>query len=191
MKIGHLVCGIDNFDFVLSQFGTGTTRSRDVTPIYPTPQKYQKTFCPFIILSNYFKARNELCFNDDNDFLFPKMTSSFELGTNRHILALANPHECIPTASFNKKFKLHVDSEELGKVGVNSLEFTPDSLKMGGQQCLVNGVVYPDFSQICTKPSSVTVETTSTTNSSRKRPSSTENSTEIPINPKVQASQGT
>ena len=32
---------------------------------------------------------------------------------------------------------------------------------------------------------------TSTTNSSRKRPSSTENSTEIPINPKVCASQGT
>ena len=124
------------------------------------------------------------------------MTSSFELGTNRHILALANPHECIPTASFNKKFKLHVDSEELGKVGVNSLEFTPDSLKMGGQQCLVNSVVYPDFSQICTKPSSVAVGTTSTTNSSRKRPSSTDNSTEIPefgipINPKVYASQGT
>ena len=60
------------------------------------------------------------------------MNSSFELGTNRYILALANPHECILTASFNKKFKLHVDSEELGKVGVNSLEFTPDSLKMGG-----------------------------------------------------------
>ena len=119
------------------------------------------------------------------------MTSSFELGTNRHILALADPHECIPTASFNKRFKLHVDSEELGKVGVNSLEYTPDSLKLGGQQCLVNGVVYPNFSQVHTKPSSVRVGATSTTNSSRKRPSSTENSTEIPINPKVCASQGT
>ena len=145
LKIGHLVRGIHHFILVISQLKEGNARSRDVTQIYPTPQKYQKTFCPVIILSNYFKARNELCFNDDNDFLFPKMNSSFELGTNRHILALANPHECIPTASFNKKLKLHVDSEELGKVGVNSLEFTPNSLKIGGQQCLVNGVVYPDF----------------------------------------------
>ena len=132
MKIGHLVRGIDHFDLVISRLKEGTARSRDVTPIYPMPPKYQKTFCPVIILSNYLKARNELGLNDDNNFLFPKMNSSFELGTNRHILALANPHECIPTASFNKKFKLHVDSEELGKVGVNSLEFTPDSLKMGG-----------------------------------------------------------
>ena len=67
---------------------------------------------------------------------------------------------------------------------------------MGGQQCLVNGVVYPEFSQNCTKPSSVTVGPKPPTNPSRKRPSSTVNSTEIPefgipINPKVHASQGT
>ena len=147
LKIGHLIRRIYHFDLVISRLKEGTARSRDVTPIYPTPQKYQKTFCPVIILSNYLKARNELGLNDDNNFLFPKMNLSFELGTNRHILALASPHECIPTASFIKKFKLHVDSEELGKVGVNSLEFTPDSLKMGRQQCLVNGVVYPNHPQ--------------------------------------------
>ena len=52
-------------------------------------------------------------------------------------------------------------------------------------------MVYPNFSQVHTKPSSVKVGATSTTNSSRKRPASTENSNEIPINPKVCASQGT
>ena len=61
LKIGHLVCGIDHFDLVLSQLGDGFARSRDVTPIYPTPTKFQKTFCPVTILSNYCKARNDLC----------------------------------------------------------------------------------------------------------------------------------
>ena len=70
LKIGHLVCGIDHFDLVISRLKEGTARSRYVTPIYPTPQKYQKTFCPVIILSNYLKANNELSFNDDNNFLF-------------------------------------------------------------------------------------------------------------------------
>ena len=69
------------------------------------------------------------------------MNSTFELGTNRHILSLIDPVERIPAATFLKKFKQHVGSEDLRKVGVNSLEFTPDSLKLGGQLCLVNGVV--------------------------------------------------
>ena len=103
LKMGHLVCGIDHFDLVISRLQEGTARSRKVTPIYPTPPKYQKTFCPVIILSNYLKARNELGLNDNNNFVFPKMNLSFELGTNRHILALANPHECILTVFFNKK----------------------------------------------------------------------------------------
>merc|ERR1712240_280520 len=94
--------------------------------------------------------------------------------------------ECIPTATFNKKFKLHVGSEDMRKVGVNSLQFSPDTLKLGGQQCLVNGVVYPDFS----KPSSVSVGSTHPLHPSRKRPSSTVTSAapselSIPINPKV------
>ena len=60
------------------------------------------------------------------------MTSSFEEETDRHILDIATPHECIPACSFKKKFRLHVESEELKGVGVNPLEFTPDSLKLGG-----------------------------------------------------------
>ena len=83
------------------------------------------------------------------------MTSSFEQGTNRHILAIATPHECIPASSFIIKFMLHVESEELKGVRVNPLEFTPDSLKLGGQNCLINGVVRPDFSQNPTNPSPV------------------------------------
>ena len=60
------------------------------------------------------------------------MTSSFEQGTDRHILAIATPHECIAASSFKKKFRSHVESEELKGVGVNPLDFTPDSLKLGG-----------------------------------------------------------
>ena len=61
------------------------------------------------------------------------MSSSFELGTNNHVLRVVSPPECIPTLSYKKKFKSHVDSEELKKVGVSSLDFTSDSLKLGGQ----------------------------------------------------------
>ena len=51
LKIGHLVCGIDHFDLVISQLKEGTARSRDVTPIYPMPHKYKKK--PFVLLSSY------------------------------------------------------------------------------------------------------------------------------------------
>ena len=152
----------------------------------------KKTFCPVIILTNYLKARNELGSVGDNDFLFPKMNSTFELGTNKHILSLADPVAHIPAATFLKKFKQHVDSEDLRKVGVNPLEFTPDSLKLGGQLCLVNGVVYPDFS----KPSSVLVGSTYPSHPSSKRTSSLVTSAAtselgIPINPKVRVIQET
>ena len=70
---------------------------------------------------------------EDNDFLFPKMSSSFEQGTDRHILAIATPHACIPADSFRKKFKLHVESEELRAVRVNPMDFTADSLKLGNK----------------------------------------------------------
>ena len=124
------------------------------------------------------------------------MTSSFELGTNKHILAIATPHECIPSNSFKKKIRSHVESEELKKVGVNSIEFTPDSLKLGGQNCLVNGIVSPDFSQNPTNPAPVAVGSQPPTNLSRKRTFSALNSNTIPkfgipINPKVHASQET
>ena len=74
MKVGHLVRGVNHFDLVISRLGDSTAKSREVIPIYPTPTKFQKTFCPVFILSNYYKARHELCNSGDNDFLFPKMT---------------------------------------------------------------------------------------------------------------------
>ena len=150
MTIGHLVRRTDRFDLVIPSLKEDA-RTYRIVLIYPTPSQFEKTFCPVIILTKYLKARNELGLVNDNDILFPKMNSTFELGTNRHILSLADPVQGLPLAIFLKKFKRHVDSEDMRKVGVNSLEFTPDSLKLGGQQCLVNGVVYPDFS----KPSPV------------------------------------
>ena len=105
MKVGHLVRGVNHFNLFISRLGDSTAKSREVIPIYPTPTKFQKTFCPVFILSNYYKARHELCNSGDNDFLFPKMTSSFEQGTNKHILAIATPHECIPSNYFKKKFR--------------------------------------------------------------------------------------
>ena len=133
MQVGHLVCRVDHFELVISRSGDSTPKLRKVFPIYPTPTKYADTFCPVSILSAYCKARNKLCSVADNDFLFPKMLSSFEQGTDRHILAIATPHACIPADSFQKKFKSHLESEELRAVGVNPIEFTADSLKLGGR----------------------------------------------------------
>ena len=82
---------------------------------------------------------------DDDAFLFPKMDSTFDHGTNSQILTMADPAAPIPTASFLKKFRQHVESDDLQKVGVTRMEFTPDSLQLGGKLCFVNGVVYPDF----------------------------------------------
>ena len=120
------------------------------------------------------------------------MNPFFEQGTNRHILSMADPVSPIPAASFLKKFKQHVESEDLRKVGVNPLEFTPDSLQLGGKLCLVNGVVYPDFS----KPSSVSAGSTNPSLPPRKRPSSTVTSSATselgtPITPKVCVIQAT
>ena len=100
MKVGHLVCGVDHFELMISKIGDNTPKLREVIPIYPTPTKYSNTFGPVSILSAYCKARNELCSVEDNDFLFPKMSSSFEQRTYRHILAIATPHACIPADSF-------------------------------------------------------------------------------------------
>ena len=124
------------------------------------------------------------------------MTSSFEQGTDRHILAIATPHECIPASSFKKKFRSHVESEELKKVGVNPLEFTADSLKLGGQNCLINGVVSPDFSQNPTHPVPVSVGHRPPMGFSRKRTINAVDSNAIPkfgipFNPKVCVSQET
>ena len=49
LKLGHLVRGVDYFNLVISLTKEGFARSRDVTQIYPTSQKYQK---PFVLLSS-------------------------------------------------------------------------------------------------------------------------------------------
>ena len=152
MQIGHLVCRVNHFELIIFRTGGDTPKSREVIPIYPTPARYASTFCPVSILSTYCKARNELCSVADTDYLFPKMSSSFEQGTERHLLTIAIPHKCLPADSFHKKFRSHLDSKELRAVGVNTIEFTSDSFKLGGQKCLVNGVVSPDFSKNSTYP---------------------------------------
>ena len=61
-------------------------------------------------------------------------------------------------------------------VGVSSLDFTSDSLKLGGQHCLVNGVVCPDFSQVPNK----LVPVSHSISGSRKRPHSVDDSVHLP-----------
>ena len=77
------------------------------------PARFAKTFCPVFILSNYLKARHEFGKVDDDAFLFPKMDSTFDHGTNSQILSMADLAAPIPTASFLKKFRQHVESDDL------------------------------------------------------------------------------
>ena len=103
---------VDCFDLFLPILKE-CSQSDKVVPIYPKPLQFVKTFCPDFILSNYLKARHELGSAGDDDFLFPKMSSTFEQGTNRQILSMADPVAPIPTASFLKKFKQHVESDDM------------------------------------------------------------------------------
>ena len=125
------------------------------------------------------------------------MSSSFEQGTDRHLLAIATPHACIPADSFRKKFKSHLESQELRAVGVNPIEFTADSLKLGGQKCLISGVVSPDFTKNPTHPTPISVGNSQfPTCYSRKRTIHSAYSNSIPkfgapINPKVSVIQAT
>ena len=82
--------------------------------------------------------------------------------------------------TYKKKFKIHVDSEELRVVGVSSLDFTSDSLKLGGQHCLVNGIVCPDFSKVPNNLVPVSMESKPSINVSRKRPFTAVDSVQIP-----------
>ena len=104
LKLGQLVCRVDRFDLFLPKLKECSQSDR-VVPIYPTPSQFKKTFCPVFILSNYLKARHELGNASDDNFLFPKMNSTFEQGTNRQILSMADQVTPIPAASFLKKFK--------------------------------------------------------------------------------------
>merc|ERR1711873_284733 len=146
-KIGQLLRGRDYYHLSFVRLGSGSSSNKEVIQIFPTPPKYHKIFCPVTILSHYCKIRRELNPSDDTDFLFPKLSLSFEQGANQTSLRVASPEEPIPKLSFYRKFKSLVDSQELQAVGVNSFDFTPDSLKLGGNNCLVNGVVCPDFQQ--------------------------------------------
>ena len=98
------------------------------------------------------------------------MSSSFEQGTERHLLTIDIPQKCLPADSFRKKFRSHVDSKELRAIGVNPMDYTSDSFKLGGQKCLVNGVVSQNFSKNPTPPNPVSVGNSQfPTYSSRKR----------------------
>ena len=105
---------------------------------------------------------------------------SFEQGSNKSCLRVATPPESIPQLSYHRKFKIHVDSEDMKAVGVSSLDFTSDSLKLGGQHCLVNGVVCPDFSQVPNKLVPVSMEPKPSISVSRKRPHSVDDSVHFP-----------
>ena len=105
---------------------------------------------------------------------------SFEQGSNKTSLQVANPLAPIPPLSYYIKFRMHVDSKELQAVGVSSLDFTSDSLKLGGQHCLVNGVVCPDFLQVPNKLVPVSMEPTHSISGSRKRPHSVDDSVHFP-----------
>merc|ERR1711873_51126 len=103
---------------------------------------------------------------------------------------MANPEEADPKLTFTRKFKIHVDSAELQKFGVNSFDFSPDSLTLGGKNCLVNGVVCPDFDQ---SPNELTPASKSSIGS-LKRPHSAIDAIVlpefgIPINRKASVSQ--
>ena len=70
------------------------------------------------------------------------MSSSFERGTEQHLLTIATPTKCLPVDSYRKKFRSHVDSKELRAVGVNPIEFSSNSFKLGGLKYLgLNRVV--------------------------------------------------
>ena len=89
---------------------------------------------------------------------------------------MAIPAEPIPRLSFYRKFRSHVDSQELQAVGVSLLDFTPDSLKLGGNLCLLNGVVCPDFAQTPNK----LVPASHSSGGSLKRPHSAVDSVDLP-----------
>ena len=180
LKIGELVCGKDYYHLFITRLEAGSARKREVIQIYPTPTKFHKIFCPVTILSHYCKIRQELSHAGDQDFLFPKLSLSFEQGSNKSCLRVATPPESIPQLSYHRKFKIHVDSEDMKAVGVSSLDFTSDSLKLGGQHCLVNGIVCPDFSQVLNKLVPVSMEPKPSINVSRKRPHSVDDSVQLP-----------
>ena len=92
---------------------------REVIPIYPTSAEYANTFCPVSILSVYCTARQMLYLVADSDLLFPKMSSCFKHGTERQMLTIAIPVKCLPMDCYLKKFKFHIDSQELRRIQAN------------------------------------------------------------------------
>ena len=153
MQIGHLVCRGSHIELIIYKSRGDKPKKREVILINPNPARYANTFCPVSILSAYCTARQSLCSVADTDFLFPKMSSSFEQGTERHLLTIATPAKCLPADSYRKKFRSHVDSKELRAFGVNPIEFYSDSFKLGGLKYLgLNRVVSPVFSKNPTHP---------------------------------------
>ena len=147
LKIGDLLRGADYYHLAFVKHGLEASKNKEVIQIFPTNPKFHRIFCPVAILSNYCQIRSQLAPAEETSFLFPKLSLSFETEVTPTRLRLATPEEALSKLSFTKKFKNHIDSAELQKLGVNSFEFTPDSLALGGKNCLVNGAVIPDFDQ--------------------------------------------
>ena len=59
------------------------------------------------------------------------MSSSFEQGLERHLLTISTPAKCLPADSYCKKLQSHLDSKELRAVGVNPIDYSSDSFKLG------------------------------------------------------------
>ena len=76
--------------------------------------------CPSYLLT----VQQHLYSVADTDFLFTKMSFSFEQGTEGHLLTISTPPKCLPANSYCKKFRSHVDSKELRAVKVNSIDFS-------------------------------------------------------------------
>ena len=120
------------------------------------------------ILSAYSTARNDLYRVTDSGFLFPKIPSSYEQVTARHILTIATPPKCMHADFYHKKLLSNLDSKELRSVGVNSFVYSSDSFKLGGLKYMgPNNVVKPVFSNKNLTQSSLTAAGFSQTSTAR------------------------
>ena len=99
MQISHFVCMVSHFELIIFKSRGDKPKKREVILINPTPARYANTFCPVAILSAYCTARQNLYSVADTDFLFPKMSSSFEQGMEQHLLKIFTPSKCLPADS--------------------------------------------------------------------------------------------
>ena len=68
--------------------------------------------------------RKNLYSVEDEEFLFLKMSSSFEQGMERQLLTIAIPAKCLNMDCYHKKFKSHIDTQKSRDIGVNLKNFS-------------------------------------------------------------------